>query len=296
MVTLRNICLLLFVVALMCLKRQQGSSSALISMEGIINDKALVDGVTSSFVHPKPQHLQFIDKPEGDSLDVQAENEPRVPVFNRPDSASSGRSLCDRNQVIAGQWVPEQLEKPPYVTPTVHLRCYPREFYYKKEPWNTWQWQPQSAKDGRCEMASWNVSAFCSLLRGATVSVVGDSLSWEHYSSLIQLNGKSTHQGYQHQSRELHMNIFQSVCRGSTRILYRRDDRLLNLTDSLQTTFPTVLVLNRGAHFVNDTEHMSAIRHNLEEVRRWLDDCRTKYNVAYIRTRTPRVRQFLAAR
>ena len=189
---------------------------------------------------------------------------------------------CKRDQIINGRWVPDLMKRPPYVTPTVHLRCYPADFFKKNEPWETWKWLPYDAdesSDKPCKLAEWSSSGFCDLMRGATVSIVGDSLSWEHYSSLVQLNGLQTHQGYQHQSRELHMNIAQSVCNGHTRIVYRRDDKLLNLTDSVESTFQTVLVLNRGAHYVNDTELLTHIRHNLEEVEKWLKTCHDTYQM-----------------
>jgi hypothetical protein len=186
------------------------------------------------------------------------------------------KPLCTREQIIHGKWVEEQLPKPPYITPTVHLRCYPHELYYKEGPWDTYRWSPH---DKQCTLTRWDQETFCSLMRGATVAIVGDSLSWEHYSSLIQLNGLKTHQGYQHQSRELQMNIAQSVCRGRTRVVYRRDDKLQNVTDAIASTFPTVLVLNRGAHYVNDTVLLDDIKHNLQEVQKWLHDCDQKYHM-----------------
>lgn len=263
-------------------------------------------------VHPRPQHIMFIDtgsdgmessdetnleedisasdedspKEEDHELETGATEvvrKDRGVAKQKPSSLSQGsRPFCKREQIIQGKWVPEQLDRPPYVTPTVHLRCYPRDFYYKEDPWETWRWMPNneeiSIEEG-CVFTSWNRTAFCELMEGATISIVGDSLSWEHFSSLVQLNGQRTRQGYQHQSRELHMNIQQSVCNGRTRIVYRRDDKLRNLTDSIQSTFPNVLVLNRGAHYVNDTVHLEDIRHNLDEVRAWQRECRETYNM-----------------
>jgi len=185
------------------------------------------------------------------------------------------KPLCNRDQVRLGEWIPHEEPKVPYVTPTVHLRCFERE-YYDQKPWPTWRWKPH---DSSCSLTTWNRTTFCNLMKGATVSIVGDSLSWEHYSSLVQLNGVRTRQGYQHQSRELHVNIQQPVCNGETRIVYRRDDRLSNVTESLRETFPTVLVLNRGAHYANDSLHLDAVRSNLEEVKAWQQTCRDTYEM-----------------
>jgi GDSL/SGNH-like Acyl-Esterase family found in Pmr5 and Cas1p len=188
----------------------------------------------------------------------------------RPAAWRSDR-LCTRPQIQAGSWQAVTLKKPPYVTPTVHLRCFEKSVYTNKRGYPTYQWQP--ADD--CEFSPWKTSLFCSLLEYGTVLIVGDSLSWEQYASLVQLAGLKTKQGYQHQSRELNVNIQQAVCQGRTAIRYRRDDRLTNLRDALSAkwSLPTVLILNRGAHYVEDEEHLQNVRDNLVHVRAWLDTC-----------------------
>jgi hypothetical protein len=191
-------------------------------------------------------------------------------------SSESSNKLCTRQQIIDGKWVKDVLSKPPYVVSTVHLRCYPRETYFdKKNGWSTWKWQPQGKDDGQCTFEShFNKNDFCSLLPSGIVSIIGDSLSWEHYRSLVQLNGIGTHQGYQHQSKELYTNIYQSVCGQQTKILYRRDDKLQNVTGSILQDFPTVLVMNRGAHWVPDDELISDTRKNIAELKEhWIPKC-----------------------
>jgi hypothetical protein len=196
----------------------------------------------------------------------------------------SENPLCNREQIIQGQWREKELkEGPPYVTPTVHLRCYPTE-HYTKRPYKTYEWMPDeatsrsgSSSKKTCDMTPWSQSRFCRIMRYGTILIAGDSLSWEHYASLVQLNGLHTHQNYQHQSNLLHMNIGQTVCNGMTRIVYRRDDRLTNLSGALLQRdpdfFPTVLVLNRGAHYANDTVLLDNLRMNLGYVRQWLRQC-----------------------
>jgi hypothetical protein len=176
-------------------------------------------------------------------------------------------SLCTREQIIDGEWVEQVLDAPPYIPSTVHLRCYPREAYYSSH-WRTWTWKPRN-----CILEQWDKPLFCRLLSYANVSVIGDSLSWEQYRSLVQLNGLKGRQNYQHQSHELDMNIVQIVCDGKTKLVFRRDDRLSKITDSISKNFPTVLILNRGAHFTEDTELLPAIRRNINEIRSWLNSC-----------------------
>lgn len=186
------------------------------------------------------------------------------------------QQLCSREKMIDGKWVRDTLSKPPYITPTVHLRCYDKNIYDdKKHGWKTWKWLPTAKNDKKCYFNShFDKKEFCNNMRHAVVSIIGDSLSWEHYSSLVQLNGIQTHQGYQHQSRELNTNIYQSVCNGYTKILYKRDDKLQNISSSIIQNFPIVLILNRGAHYVPDDELMIDIRHNIKELNEhWISKC-----------------------
>lgn len=240
--------------------------------EVIVDDDVLVrfDGGNSIIDH-------------GDSLDGDT-NDQALSSDLTDDSADSDSDeggtednpLCDRKQILDGKWIPVTLTKPPYITPTKHLRCYPRDTYYDKvNGWKSWKWYPTAKKEETCQFhTSFDKKEFCRLLENGVVSIVGDSLSWEHYSSLIQLNGLHTHQAYQHQSRELEMNIFQSVCNGKAKVLYRRDDKLQNLTSSLQQDFPVVLVLNRGAHYVPDEELLPGIRKNIAELNEhWIPLC-----------------------
>lgn len=188
-----------------------------------------------------------------------------------PDDEQSERfPLCSREQIKYGRWVPKEAEKPPYISRTKHLRCYPDEFY-KQVPWNTWAWKPS---DEACSMTEWNADDFCRLMNKSTISIVGDSLSWEQYSSLLQLLGQKVRQTDQHKSKSENRNHLQLACDSDTRIVFRNDPRLSFLSDSIRSDFPLVLVLNRGAHYVNDTELTSGTRKIIAELREWQTTCR----------------------
>lgn len=184
--------------------------------------------------------------------------------------------LCEREQVIQGQWERTELDAPPYITPTVHLRCFADEVY-KQKPYISYDWKPDAVKEKLCDFTPWSVSRFCKVMHKATILIVGDSLSWEHYASLIQLLGGKTRQGYQHQSKYLNMTISQPVCNNQVRVSYRRDDRLQNLAGALLERppkyFPEVLVLNRGAHYASDEDLLQNLRTNLGYVKTWLKQC-----------------------
>jgi hypothetical protein len=48
---------------------------------------------------------------------------------------------------------------------------------------------------------------------------------------------------------------------------------LRNLSAAITDNFPVVIVLNRGAHYQNDTALSSGIRRNIEEIKEWKDKC-----------------------
>lgn len=212
---------------------------------------------------------------------------PRPPVelftiptdeWNKPPDLApwqeTDKPLCTRQQIRQGKWVPIQLDKAPYVTPTTHLRCYPKE-YFAQRPFPTFRWQPD---DESCDFSKFRYEMMCKLLADATVMIAGDSLSWEQYSSLVQMLGHSIHQGFQHQSLEFRSNIVQHLDCGKTerkvRLVYRRDDKLEDLKYALSQDFPTVLVLNRGAHYTNDTALMENIHKNVEILHKyWWKPC-----------------------
>ena len=112
-----------------------------------------------------------------------------------------------------------------------------------------------------------------------TVLVIGDSLSWEQFSSMGQLLGERIHQNTQHQSKQTQHNFVQLACQRMVRLVFRRDDTLMNVSDAIRNTFPQVLIMNRGAHYVNDTVHLADIRRNLDEVRAWQRECHEKYEM-----------------
>lgn len=185
-------------------------------------------------------------------------------------SSTQPKGLCTRSQIQDGRWVPVELDSPPYISKAKHLRCYPPE-YYEKNPWRSWGWLPS---DSSCTLSDWNESDLCLLLRYEAVSIIGDSLNWEMYSSILQLLGERVLQSSQHKSRTERRNHVQIACGdGRTKFVWRNDPRLENITDSIQTDFPTVLILNRGAHFQNDSALLQGIRQNIEEVRDWFEFC-----------------------
>jgi hypothetical protein len=182
---------------------------------------------------------------------------------------TSNAILCTREQIRTGQWQATEMEQAPYISRTSHLRCFPED-YYMQVPWKTWEWVPQEKS---CKLSRWNAQEFCDLLPFATVSIIGDSLNWEMYSSLLQLLGQTVYQSSQHRSKTENKNHHQWACNHKTKLVWRNDHRLYKLTESFDVDFPTVLILNRGAHWVNDTRTLREFRGQIEEVRAWQNKC-----------------------
>jgi GDSL/SGNH-like Acyl-Esterase family found in Pmr5 and Cas1p len=93
----------------------------------------------------------------------------------------------------------------------------------------------------------------------------------------VSLLGVPAHHEYQDVSRLHNVNVGHAACNGLTRIVYRRDDDLSKVRDALfedgSNIVPQVVVLNRGAHYANDTDFMEGVRSALDVVEEWLNRC-----------------------
>ena len=205
------------------------------------------------------------------------------------DLSSHERPLCRRQQIQNGKWLPIILENPPYVSKTMHLRCQISSYDYGSPgPWPSWYWEQD---DSTCQIVSWDAPKFCDLLPYTTVSIIGDSLSWEQYSSLIQLLGKRVHQNDQHASRLEDRNVIYFACREKnrgTKFVFRNDAQLNaeTISNSISNDFPTVIILNRGAHYVNDTELLNDMNELLPVLLHWQQTCIKTYQRCHLFWRT----------
>lgn len=199
------------------------------------------------------------------------------------------RPLCRRQQIQSGQWLPITLEKPPYVSKTMHLRCQISSYDYDNlGPWPSWFWKQD---DASCQIMPWDASTLCDLLPYTTVSVIGDSLSWEQYSSLIQLLGGRVHQSDQHASRLEDRNVVYFACKGKnrgTKFVFRNaaDLKTEAISNSISSDFPTVIILNRGAHYVNDTVLLDDMNKLLPILLSWQQTCTNRYKRCHLFWRT----------
>ncbi|GKY92940.1 hypothetical protein MPSEU_000263000 [Mayamaea pseudoterrestris] len=182
---------------------------------------------------------------------------------------------------LTAEWSPVLLNKPPYVTTTTHLRCYPSQ-YYGQVPFPSYEWTVSSqAEHGSaesvradhvydntddvddCLWSPWSKTDFCQATANQHLLIVGDSLSWEHYASLVQLRANRSIKAFSTSPKPTACPVGQAVCNGNTKVWYLRDDKLDMLPRLLDEFVPHQIIANRGAHYVNDTMLMGALREDV---------------------------------
>ncbi len=109
---------------------------------------------------------------------------------------------CTREEIKQGRWTEITLPEAPYVPPGGFNKgsvC--KDF--SPTGFNTYEWVPHNSSSnttyGSCIFNSWNASEFCSL-GWTSIAIIGDSLSFEHYSTLLMSLGLQPQPGGQHVS------------------------------------------------------------------------------------------------
>lgn len=60
---------------------------------------------------------------------------------------------------------------------------------------------------------------------------------------------------------------------GRIRVAFQRDPHLEKANQTIHRLFPTVLVLNKGAHYIEDVRFLERVRDSLDVARDWLSRC-----------------------
>jgi len=180
-------------------------------------------------------------------------------------SKSSQHSLCSLNQLYNGSWDSHTYDKPHYIPTTAGKRCRGVDF---NGPWETWEW---NVRDEDCEFARFHRDTFCSLSRKKTILILGDSISVDHFLSLVHLLG--SRQALP-RARDKHALMDKTVCNGTVRLISQRDFFLQHIAANVIRYKPDIIVLNRGAHYVADDELMNDMgKRIIPEVRAWRESC-----------------------
>eukprot|EP00816_Leptocylindrus_hargravesii_P011207 CAMPEP_0196823882 /NCGR_PEP_ID=MMETSP1362-20130617/89470_1 /TAXON_ID=163516 /ORGANISM="Leptocylindrus danicus, Strain CCMP1856" /LENGTH=376 /DNA_ID=CAMNT_0042203929 /DNA_START=77 /DNA_END=1207 /DNA_ORIENTATION=- len=180
-------------------------------------------------------------------------------LLNQP---SSHLNLCAIEEITVGSWVTVTYDKPPYIPLAKQRRC---PGLTQDEPYSMWRWEPEAAKLKRCEFSVGNTfhnfaSSYCDLMKNKTVAIIGDSISVHHYLSLTHLLGvPKPLLGFRK-----FQNQISHVCENTSILIggkdYYLNDRVAEIIDSYS---PDVLVLNRGSHYVPDSQLLKDFRTNI---------------------------------
>ena len=130
---------------------------------------------------------------------------------------------------------------------------------FTTEVFNTYEWMPHNSSSNRlglnlfgsCIFDPWNAREFCSVMQhmGMTsLAIVGDSLSWEHYSSLLMSLGLHSDPNDQFVSRRSGKSIIRMGCQDTLKLIYRRSDDLKLLPSVIQDENPQMFIVNKGSH------------------------------------------------
>ena len=211
------------------------------------------------------------------------------------------RPTCNRAQVRHGSWTAVTLPHAPYIPIDPWQKtCATRDGLDFSASWSSHRWTPD---DSSCDFAEWDACTFCDVLAtgidgigGAyerpvtegddransgerdviTISFVGDSTTFQHFSSLALLLDLSVTERDQHTSRKTGTSIAKMACEGRVRMSYLRDDTLDKVHTELETQKSDIIVFNTGVHYRNDRALMGSINNTISTLEKWQGICRQK--------------------
>ena len=163
--------------------------------------------------------------------------------------------LCTSDEIRYGEFVPVTLDRPPFIPKA--SKCWNQEEMKTATSWPYYHWHPFSHTKNECEFRQWDPELFCLLAKNKTISLMGDSLTWEHFASLVSLLGhrlgahdelkSRTEEGIPYDQTK---PFTLDVCNKTARIGFYRNRYLSYPHWILEEQNSDIIVFNRGAHFV----------------------------------------------
>jgi hypothetical protein len=185
--------------------------------------------------------------------------------------------LCQRVQLRDGRWIRDVNLTVPYAPGAVtkSAYCNTRDNGSGFDPY---QWHQGAADSSSCEFQEgFNTALFCDLMQNAVILFIGDSLTFEQYGSLVALMGGKVSEALKwrciYKAKE-DLSIVQNVCgEKNTTLVYHFSAYLDDIDKVLNETFPTALVMNRGAWLQNGVHDLKGADQALHHVHKWQQDC-----------------------
>ena len=118
---------------------------------------------------------------------------------------------------------------------------------------------------------------FCKSMQNAVLMFIGDSMVKEQYTALINLLGHDHYLWPGIRGARADLSVVTNICANKTTLVFRWSEHLIGIDRYLNETFPTMLVMNTGAHY-NTVELQKTLSSNLDiaidAVKRWQERCR----------------------
>ena len=118
---------------------------------------------------------------------------------------------------------------------------------------------------------------FCKSMQNAVLMFIGDSMVKEQYTALINLLGHDHYLWPGIRGARADLSVVTNICANKTTLVFRWSEHLIGIDRYLNETFPTMLVMNTGAHY-NTVELQKTLSGNLDiaidAVKRWQESCR----------------------
>ena len=204
------------------------------------------------------------------------------------------KNLCKRSDIRHGKWVGKINSKNPSTETTVMPMLAPNlagadssQNYDICNAPDLYQWQVAKKKnenDSSCEFQQeFNSELFCDLMKNAVILFIGDSITWEMYASLVHLTDGRVQKGVHNRAVQRKIAIVINVCGDNhVTLIYRWSKQLNNegtsvaIENMLNETFPTMIVLNTGAHYQHDTVYHERMDHALDLIAGWQNMCQDR--------------------
>jgi len=199
--------------------------------------------------------------------------------------------LCSQQEITQGEWLPVTYDQLPYLPiKKSSKQCYTELV----QPWHTYEWQPSAATkttttiddDGLCEFSKWDQDLFCQLAHNRTISMVGDSLMLEQFSSLIHMLGiRDFQEAFVYNTS----GYFEyTVCpHNTTRIFFEWNNWLRKVFKrGLSVVEPDILILNKGAWWTNNPAHRHRVMGVFPQLKEWQTRCQQQERQCHLIWRT----------
>uniref|UniRef100_A0A448ZJR5 Trichome birefringence-like C-terminal domain-containing protein n=1 Tax=Pseudo-nitzschia multistriata TaxID=183589 RepID=A0A448ZJR5_9STRA len=191
--------------------------------------------------------------------------------------------FCSRERIRKGEWKAVRREKPLYALDedAWENKCYQKKQTEKPAIIDSWEWiANENGGDDKadCSFAPFEVHRFCQLNSNRTIAFLGDSISWQQFNSLNYLLGATDEY---RTTATIKINgvmtgsINNNACSGNTKLLWLRDNRakVSRLHHIIGLYDPDVIVLNRGAHYVESSVLRMELNLTLGRALEWQRDC-----------------------